>query len=100
MPPTPPPEAGAASGTPPAATERGYLITIELTSPSKAAPALVDSTLLKDLMDRVSQVNALKEHKNYYVARAMIVKAQQISSDEARKAILKGAYDTKRTEQE
>jgi type IV pilus assembly protein PilM len=100
MAPTPPPDAGAASGTPTAATERGYLITIELTSPNKTAPALLDSTLLKDLMDRVSQVNALKEHKNYYVARAMIVKAQQISSDEARKAILKGAYETKRTEQE
>ncbi len=100
MAPTPPPDSGAATGAPTAATERGYLITIELTSPNKAAPTLVDTTLLKDLMDRVSQANALKEHKNYYVARAMIVKAQQISSDEARKAILKGAYDTKRTEQE
>jgi type IV pilus assembly protein PilM len=99
--PTPPQDnSSAASGTPTAATERGYLITIELTSPNKAAPTLVDTTLLKDLMDRVSQVNALKEHKNYYVARAMIVKAQQISSDEARKALLKTAYDTKRTEQE
>jgi hypothetical protein len=91
---------GNGAGTPTPAEFRGYLVTLELTSPNKAAPTLVDGTLLKDLMDRVSQANALKEHKNYYVARAMIVRAQQIRSDEVRKAALKAAFDAKKAAQE
>jgi type IV pilus assembly protein PilM len=86
--------------TPAAPTERGYLITIELTSPNKAAPTLVDTNMLKVLLESDSLTNALKDHKRYYIPRAMIVKAQQIQSDETRKAFLKQAFDTKKAEQE
>jgi hypothetical protein len=98
--PAPAAQEGAGGTTPATPTDRGYLITLELTSPNKAAPTLVDNTLLKDLMERVSQTNAFKEHKNYYVARVMIVKAQQIGSDEVRKAALKAAFDAKKAAQE
>jgi type IV pilus assembly protein PilM len=86
--------------TPQTPTDRGYLITIELTSPNKSAPTLVDTNMLKVLLQSDSLTNALKEHKKFYVARAMIVKAQQITSDETRKAFLKQAFDTKKAEQE
>jgi hypothetical protein len=79
---------------------RGYLITLQCTSPNRNAPVLLESTLIKQLLERVSQTQALKDHKNYYVARAMIVAARQINSDEARKTVLKTAYDKKRLEQE
>ncbi|MDB5323912.1 MAG: pilM, partial [Phycisphaerales bacterium] len=58
--PAPAAQEGAGGTTPAAPTDRGYLITLELTSPNKAAPTLVDNTLLKDLMERVSQTNAFK----------------------------------------
>jgi type IV pilus assembly protein PilM len=86
--------------TPATPTDRGYLITIELTSPNKAAPTLVDTNMLKVLLDSDSLTNALKDHKRYYIARAMIVRAQQISSDENRKGLLKQAFDQKKAEQE
>jgi hypothetical protein len=78
------------------ATERGYLVTIQLTSPSKNALNLVETTLVKNLVDRISPANALKEGKNYYVGRAMIVSAQPISSDTARLATIRANYDQKR----
>jgi len=89
-------EGGAAVGP----TDRGYLITLQLTSPNRNAPALVDQMLVKDLLARVSQVNAFKEQKNYYVARAMVVAAQQINSDETRKVKLRTDYDQKKMAQE
>jgi type IV pilus assembly protein PilM len=95
-----PDDAAAGGGTGTEATERGYLITLQLTSPNKNAPALVDSTLVKDLLSKVSQANAFKEQKNYYVGRATIVSAQQILSDDARKAKIKADYDAKRQAQE
>lgn len=98
--PTPGAQDANGTGTPTPAEFRGYLVTLELTSPNKAAPTLVDTTLLKDLMERVSQANAFKEHKNYYIARAMIVRAQQISSDEVRKNALKTSFDAKKAAKE
>jgi hypothetical protein len=86
--------------TPQTPTDRGYLITIELTSPNKSAPTLVDTNMLKVLLESDSLANALKDHRRYYIARAMIVKAQQISSDENRKSMLKQAFDMKKAEQE
>jgi hypothetical protein len=113
----PPDSAGALSGAAPAAnvnpdpaatggdpaavvSERGYLVTIQLTSPAKNALSLVENTLIKNLMANVSQANALKAGKGYYVGRAMIVSAQQISSDQARMGAIRAAYDQKRQEQE
>jgi hypothetical protein len=61
---------------------------------------LVDAALVRDLMQRVSLTNALKEGKNYYVARAMVVSALPISSDESRKAKLRQDYEQKRAAQE
>jgi type IV pilus assembly protein PilM len=90
---TPVPTPGAA----PAETEdRGYLVTIVLTSPNKNAPQLVDTTFKDVLLERVSHLNAFKDKKGYYIARAMIVSARQISSDEERKTKLKQDYTEKR----
>jgi hypothetical protein len=91
-------EGGAAAPAGP--TDRGYLITLQLTSPNRNAPALVDQMLVKDLLARVSLPNALKDQKNYYVARAMVVAAQQINSDETRKVMLRTSYDQKKAAQE
>lgn len=83
----------SAEGT--ATGERGYIITLQLTSPYKAATTLVEKMLTKDLTEQLSQINALKDHKNYYIARAMIVSRQQINTDENRKSAIKAAYDAK-----
>jgi type IV pilus assembly protein PilM len=81
-------------------SERGYLVTIQLTSPSKNALNLVETTLLKNLKETLSQANALKDAKSYYIGRAMIVSAQQISTDTNRLAAIRAAYDAKRMAQE
>jgi len=96
----PAPQDDATAAAEAAAAPHGYLVTLQLTSPNKNAPTLVDTTMLKDLQERVSLTNALKEHKNYYVARAMIVSARQISTDEVRKAQLKQAFEEKKRAQE
>ena len=93
---------GGDSGTPAETgpVERGYLITLQLTSPNRNAPALVDAALVRDLMPRVSLQNALKQGKNYYIARAMVVSALPIANDETRKAKLRADYEQKRAAQE
>lgn len=75
--------------------ERGYIITLQLTSPAKNATTLVEKFLEKDLVGQLNQINALKENKNYYIAKAMIVSRQQISSDENRKTAIKAAFDAR-----
>ncbi len=75
--------------------ERGYIITLQLTSPAKNATTLVEKFLEKDLVGQLNQINALKEHKNYYIAKAMIVSRTQISSDENRKTAIKAAFDAR-----
>jgi type IV pilus assembly protein PilM len=96
---TPPPPMPTPSVTPGAegtsTGERGYIITLQLTSPYKSATTLVEQLLTKNLMEQLSQISALKDHKNYYIARAMIVSRQQISSDENRKSAIKAAFDAK-----
>jgi type IV pilus assembly protein PilM len=99
MPGMPSPD-GMTPGTETGPVERGYLITLQVTSPNRQAPTLVDAALVRDLMQRVSLTNALKEGKNYYVARAMVVSALPISSDESRKAKLRQDYEQKRAAQE
>jgi len=89
--PTPVPIPEATPGEP--AGERGYILTLQVTSPNKSATALVEKLLVKDLVDRVSQTMALKQQKNYYIAKAMIVSAQQISTDETRKQAIKAAFE-------
>jgi type IV pilus assembly protein PilM len=73
--------------------ERGYIITLQLTSPNRDAINLVEKSIVKDLVDQLSQANAAKELKSYYIARAAIASRQQISSDESRKAAIKEAFD-------
>jgi len=94
--PTPAPSVDAGEST----GERGYILTLQLSSPSKMATTLVDKMLVKDLVDRVSQGNAFKEGKNYYIARAMIVSAQQINTDENRKSAIKAAFEARQKPQQ
>jgi type IV pilus assembly protein PilM len=87
-------------GTTPPATDRGFLVTVQCTSPFKDASALVDSTLVKQLTEKLALEPALKDKKNYYVARAMIVSASQINANETRKAAFKAIYDRRKADQE
>src|SRR5204863_7656815 len=61
---------------------------------------LVDEKFVTDLKKRVSEEMALKDHKSYYIGRVVIVSAQQIKDDTARKTAIKSAFDLKRAAEE
>jgi len=88
---TPGSDGAATAGT----DERGYIVTLQLTSPAKNATTLVEKFLEKDLVGQLNQISALKEHRNYYIAKAMIVSRTQISGDETRKTAIKAAFDAR-----
>jgi type IV pilus assembly protein PilM len=95
----PAPDPNADPNATPGATQRGYLVTIQLTSPSKNALNLVESTVVKNLTDSLSPAKALADGKSYCVGRAMLVTARQVSTDEQRTAAIRAAHDAKREAQ-
>jgi hypothetical protein len=74
---------------------RGYFVTVQLTSPYKNATSKVEE-MLKQLSKQVSEQQAAKDGKTYYVARTLIVSAQQITRDAERKNVIKAAFDLKK----
>jgi len=82
---------GAAATT--AAGARGFLITVQCTTPNSGGFNLVANTLVKNLLDSGALAKAVNSKKDYYIARAAIVSAQPISRNEARMAKLKAEFE-------
>jgi hypothetical protein len=84
----PPPGALVRGG----ANSRGFVITLKITSPDKNAVQLVYNQLLGNLM--AIWPSATRPRMEYGVAKAMMVKANQIDQDPERLNLLKQQYDS------
>jgi hypothetical protein len=77
-------DSGAPTGPPPAANaQRGFLITLKVTTPSAKGRALIQNSFLTNLTNKLALANAFPDRK-FFVARTGIVKQSQINNIMAR----------------